>query len=191
MTLIGYARCSTVDQNVTDQKDRLLKAGCDPKHLFVDEGVSGKLSSRPEWDRCMDYLREGDTFVVTKLDRAGRSVKHLLELSEDLAQRGVAFRILDQGIDTSTPVGRMFYTVLAALAQFERELLIERTHEGLRTARASGKRPGRKPKLSARQQAEVKRMHADGQSIVYIAEVMKVSRPVIYRVLEAAAKVPT
>jgi len=155
MAEIGYARCSTVEQNVTDQRDRLLKAGCDPEHLFVDEGVSGKLSSRPNWDRCMAYLRSGDTLVVTKLDRAGRSVKHLLELSEQLTERGVGLRILDQGIDTTTPVGRMFYTVLAALAQFERELLIERTHEGLRTAKANGKKAGPKPKppgATARQQ---------------------------------------
>lgn len=159
-----------------------MEAGC--KKVFLEPGVSGKLGSRPRWDACLEHLRAGDTLVITKLDRAGRSVQHLLKLSRDLAESGKHLKVLDQGIDTSTAIGRMFYTILAAVAEFERELIIERTHEGLRTARASGKRPGRKPKLSVRQRAEVRRMHEAGQSIVYIADVMKVSRPVIYRILE-------
>jgi DNA invertase Pin-like site-specific DNA recombinase len=186
MTTIGYGRCSTKDQNTDDQRARLIAAGCDADHLFIDEGVSGKHASRPEWDKCMTYLRTGDTLCITKLDRAGRSVKHLLEMSAELSERGVALRILDQGIDTSTAVGRMFYTILGALAEFERELIVERTHEGLRTAREKGHKSGRKPKLSEKQQAEVRRMHADGRTIVDIAEMFGVSRPVIYRVLEAA-----
>lgn len=186
MAPIGYGRCSTKEQNTDDQHRRLLEAGCDPAAIFMDEGVSGKLASRPEWDRCLAYMRPGDTLVMTKLDRAGRSVRHLLELSERLHTEGKAMRILDQGIDTHTAIGRMFYTILGALAEFERELIIERTHEGLRTARLAGKRPGPKPKLSPKQRDMVKQMHAGGRTVVDIAEVFEVSRPVIYRVLEAA-----
>lgn len=182
MGLVGYARCSTREQNTDDQVRRLREAGCGK--VFIEDAVSGKLARRPEWDRCLDYLREEDVLVITKLDRAGRSIKHLVELSDGLRREGKGLKVLDQGIDTTTAAGRLFYNMVAAFAEFERELIVERTHEGLRTARLSGKRSGRKPKLSVRQQAEVRRMHEAGQSIVYIADVMKVSRPVIYRILE-------
>lgn len=185
MANIGYARVSTKEQNVDDQRRRLIEAGCAPADVFVDIGVSGKLASRPEWDRAMAYMRPGDTLVVTKLDRAGRSVRHLLELSERLSSEGKALRILDQGIDTNTAIGRMFYTILGALAEFERELIIERTHEGLRTAKLAGKKAGPKPKLSDKQRQAVREMHAAGRTIVDIAEVFSVSRPVIYRALES------
>lgn len=185
MALIGYGRCSTKEQNTDDQRRRLEEAGCAPSDVFLDEGVSGKLASRPEWDRAMAYMRPGDTLVVTKLDRAGRSVRHLLELSERLHAEGKAMRILDQGIDTNTAIGRMFYTILGALAEFERELIIERTHEGLRTARLAGKRPGPIPKLSPKQRDMVRQMHSAGRTVVDLAEAFEVSRPVIYRALEA------
>lgn len=181
-TKIGYARVSTSEQNTTDQENRLREVGC--TKVFVDEGVSGKLASRPEWDKALAYLRTGDTLVITRLDRAGRSVRHLLELAADLSERGVALQIIDQGIDTSTAIGRMFYTILGALAEFERELIIERTHEGLRTARLKGHKSGRKPKLGDKQRAMVLEMHAAGRSVTDIAEVFDVSRPLIYRVLE-------
>lgn len=184
MALIGYARVSTKEQNTEDQCKRLTEVGCET--LFVDEGVSGKLASRPEWDRALAYLRSGDSLVITKLDRAGRSVKHLLELSAALEKRGVGLRILDQGIDTGTAIGRMFYTILGALAEFERELIVERTHEGLRTAHRNGHKSGRKPKLSEKQCVMVREMHAGGRSVTDLAEMLGVSRPLIYRVLEAA-----
>ena len=184
MSSIGYARCSTTEQNVDDQIKRLTEAGC--VRVFKDVGVSGKLASRPQWDACLEYLRAGDTLMITKLDRAGRSLQHLVQMSNQLRDRDIGFKVLDQPIDTTTPSGRLFYNIMAAVAEFERELIIERTHEGLRTAWSNGKKSGRKPKLSERQQAEVRRMHAAGQSIVYIADVMQVSRPVISRVLEAA-----
>jgi DNA invertase Pin-like site-specific DNA recombinase len=186
MTMIGYARCSTAEQNVDDQCRRLIAAGCARDDVFKDEGVSGKLASRPQWDACLKYLRSGDTLVITKLDRAGRSLQHLITLANQLRERGVELKVLDQDIDTGTAMGRMFYQIMGAVAEFERELIIERTHDGLRTARLSGKKAGPKPKLSTKQQDEVRRMHADGKTIVYIAEVMKVSLPVIYRVLDGA-----
>lgn len=185
MALIGYGRCSTTEQNTDDQERRLKEAGCDPGNLFIDKGVSGKLASRPQWDACMKYLREGDTLVITKLDRAGRSLQHLVKLSEELRQRGIGLKVLDQGIDTTTAAGRLFYNMVASFAEFERDLIVERTHEGLRTAWSSGKRSGRPPKLSDDDRAEARRMHDEGKSVVYIAKRLRVSRPVIYRALEA------
>jgi DNA invertase Pin-like site-specific DNA recombinase len=184
MALVGYARCSTVEQNLDDQIRRLEAAGCEK--VFREPGVSGKLTHRPQFDACLEYLRPGDVLTITKLDRAGRSVQHLIQLSNDLAERGIEFKALDQPIDTTTPVGKLFFTMIAAFAEFERNLIIERTHEGLRTARLAGKRPGPKPKLSPKQRDMVRKMHADGRTVVDIAEVFSVSRPVIYRVLEAA-----
>jgi DNA invertase Pin-like site-specific DNA recombinase len=183
MSSIGYARCSTTEQNTNDQVRRLQEAGC--SKVFTETGVSGKLASRPQWDACMTYLREGDVLVITKLDRAGRSLQHLITMSNQLRAGGKGLKVLDQGIDTTTAAGRLFYNMVASFAEFERDLIVERTHEGLRTARLNGKVAGRKPKLSVKQQVEVRRMHSAGRTIVDIAEVFSVSRPVIYRVLEA------
>lgn len=182
MVSIGYARCSTMEQNTDDQVRRLTDAGC--VQVFPEEGVSGKLAHRPEWDRCLAYLREGDVLTITKLDRAGRSVQHLIKLANDLRDRGIGFKVVDQPIDTTTPAGRLFFVIMAAVAEFERDLIVERTHEGLRTARLNGKRPGRKHKLTAKQKTHVREMHAaGGRTVTDIAEMFRVSRPVIYRAL--------
>lgn len=184
MASVGYARVSTAKQNTEDQERRLTEAGC--VRVFSDV-ASGKLAHRPQWDACMDYLRDGeDVLVITKLDRAGRSVQHLITLANGLAERGIGLRVLDQSIDTTTREGRFFYTILSAFAEFERDMISERTLEGLATAHANGKFGGRKPRLSPKQQAEVRRMFDAGRNISDIAEVMSVSRPVIYRVLQAA-----
>lgn len=182
MAMIGYARCSTTEQNTDDQARRLTEAGC--ARVFLEPGVSGKLASRPQWDACTAYLREGDVLVITKLDRAGRSLQHLVTLSNELRERGIGLKVLDQGIDTTTAAGRLFYNMVASFAEFERDLIVERTHEGLRTARLAGHKSGRKSKLSDKDRAEVRRMHEAGRTIVDIAELFRVSRPVIYRVLE-------
>src|SRR5216684_1688776 len=131
MTKIGYARASTRDQHPENQAERLIEAGCDPKLVFVDEGASGAKASRPEWDRCLAQLRKGDVLVAVKLDRIGRSIRNLIDVAEMLRERGVDLVILDQAIDTTTPAGRFMFHILAALAEMERELIRERTRDGL------------------------------------------------------------
>lgn len=184
MAKIGYARCSTTEQNTDDQQRRLEEAGC--VKVFTEPGVSGKLAHRPQWDAAMAYLRDGDILVITKLDRAGRSLQHLVRLSNELRERSIGLQVLDQGIDTTNAAGRLFYNMVASFAEFERDLIVERTHEGLRTAKLAGHKSGRKPKLDATQLGMVQQMHSSGRSVVEIAKAFKVSRPVIYRALEAS-----
>lgn len=187
---IGYGRVSSQEQHPEAQEDALLLAGCEK--VFIDK-ASGKLASRPELDKALLMLREGDSLVITKLDRLGRSLKNLITLSEELKERGVALVVLDQGIDTSTPIGRMFYQILGAVAEFERELIVERTHDGLAAARARGRVGGRKKALKPRQAALAREMYdelgEDGKrkhTVQHIAEELGVSRPTIYRYLEKA-----
>ena len=182
MALIGYARVSTRDQHPEAQTDALAAAGC--KRIFTDK-ASGKLARRPKLDDALAYLRSGDVLVITKLDRLGRSVRKLIDLVETLRERQVGLRVLDQGIDTTTPAGRMFFHVLAALAEFEASLISERTLDGLEAARARGRKGGRKPKLNDRQIALARQMHASGEhTVAAIAETFGVTRPTIYRALE-------
>ncbi len=186
MTLIGYARVSTREQNADGQLDVLERAGVDRDHTYVDK-ASGKLARRPQLDAALAYLRAGDVLVITKLDRLGRSVRNLIDLAETLHEREVGLRVLSQGIDTTTPAGRMFFHVLAALAEFEASLISERTLDGLEAARARGRKGGRKPKLGERQVTLIRDMHASGEhTITEIADTFKVTRPTIYRVLESA-----
>lgn len=149
MAEIGYTRVSTDDQHAEIQVERLVAAGC--SKVFCDHGVSGSKASRPEWDKCLVYLHEGDVLVAVKLDRFGRSTKHLLEVAADLEARGVGLKCLDQPVDT-TPVGKLLFTILAAVAQFERDLIIERTHDGLKAARARGNMGGRPKSWTPQQQ---------------------------------------
>src|SRR5664280_2379752 len=142
-TLIGYARVSTDDQNADLQKDALKKAGC--IKVFTDK-ASGSLASRPQLDRMLDQLRPGDVVVVWRLDRLGRSLKNLIALVEGLAEREVGFRSLSESIDTTTANGKLFFSLMGALAEFERDLIRERTMAGLAAARARGRVGGRPPK---------------------------------------------
>ena len=185
---IGYGRVSTTDQHPEAQRDALEAAGCD--QIFIDK-LSGKLASRPELDKALVALRDGDHLVITKLDRLGRSLRNLMDLSDLFRERGVALEVLDQGIDTSTPVGEMFFHILGAIAQFEHSLMVERTKQGLEAARARGRTGGQKPKLKARQIKLAQEMYdeagADGKrkyTVQQIAEEFGVSRPTIYRHLE-------
>ena len=145
--LIGYARVSTQDQNLDLQTEALAKAGC--KKIF-DDKISGSHAERPGLAKVQEALREGDTLVVWKLDRLGRSVKHLVDLVGELHKRGVQFKSLTDAIDTGTASGRFFFHVMASLAEMEHELTIERTQAGLRVARQLGRVGGRKRQMTER-----------------------------------------
>lgn len=178
---IGYGRISTADQNATSQKDALTKAGVE--QMFIDT-FSGTKSSRPQLDRMKEQLRSGDTVIITRLDRLGRSTKDLLNLVSELDLIGVNLKVLEQNINTSTPDGKLFFTMIAAFAEFEREIMRSRTIDGLAAARARGRRGGRKPVMSVEKIQTAKHMYSAGTPVKIIAEVLGVSRPTIYRSLQ-------
>jgi DNA invertase Pin-like site-specific DNA recombinase len=190
---IGYGRVSTRDQHPEAQHDALQAAGCE--RVFIDK-ASGKLARRPELDNALlSANRTGDQLVITKLDRLGRSLEHLIELSKLLESRGVDLVVLDHGIDTSTAVGRMFFHLLGAIAEFEHALMSERTLDGLAAARARGRTGGQKPKLGPRQVKLARQMYdetgPDGKrthTVAQIAAEFGVSRPTVYRHLARTAK---
>jgi DNA invertase Pin-like site-specific DNA recombinase len=182
---IGLARVSTRDQHPEAQEDALRAAGCEK--VFTDK-ASGKLARRPGLEKALLIAREGDQLVVTKLDRLGRSLEHLIELSKELQDRGVDLVVLDQGIDTSTAVGMLFFSIIGAIAEFEHALMSERTMDGLAAARARGRTGGQKPKLGPRQVRLARQMYdetgADGKrkyTVAQIAAEFGVTRPTIYR----------
>jgi DNA invertase Pin-like site-specific DNA recombinase len=182
MVMIGYARVSTRDQNPEGQTDALNAAGC--QKLFVDH-ASGTLAKRPALDRALEYLREGDTLVVTKLDRLGRSVGNLKQVADRLQDQGVGLVALSQGIDTTTAGGRLFFHMLAAIAEFEHDLIVERTRDGLAAARARGRKGGPKFKMTPTKVKQARAMYDEGKyTVQQIAETFGVSRPTIYRHLE-------
>ncbi len=179
MALVGYARVSTQDQNADLQEDALSEAGCEK--TFTDK-ASGAQADRPQLEAALSYLREGDVLVVWRLDRLGRSLKHLITVVSDLEDRGVGFRSLTESIDTTTSAGKLIFHVFAALAEFERDLIRERTKSGLEAARARGRKGGRKPSLSPKKIQVAQKMYKDGDSTVAeIAKVLGVSRATIYR----------
>lgn len=179
MALIGYARVSTSDQTTDAQRDALTTAGC--IKIFADEGVSGSLRDRPALADALDYLREGDTLVVTKLDRAGRSLANLLTLISTLAERGIAFRSLGEAIDTSTASGRLLLHVLGAIAEFERDLIRDRTQAGLESARRQGRTGGRPVKVTADKLEAARLLIDGGASVSAAAKAVGVSRASLYR----------
>ena len=191
---IGYARVSTRDQHPEAQRDALIAARCGPAHVYTDK-ASGKLACRPELSKALLVLRDGDQLVITKLDRLGRSLAHLIEIAADLQRRGVDLVVLDQGIDTTTAVGRMFFQILGAIAELEHALMSERTIDGLAAARARGRTGGQKPKLGPRQVKLAREMYEetgeDGKPRYTVAEIAAefgVTRPTIYRTLDDRAK---
>lgn len=184
MSLIGYARVSTREQHDESQHDVLTEAGCE--RIFSDK-VSGKLASRPQWDRCMDHLRAGDTLVVTRLSRIARSVRNLTDVAATLAEREVELLVLKQHIDTRTPTGRLTFHLLAAIDEFHADLIAENTREGLAAAKARGRHGGRPGKLKPAQVAEIQRKYEAGEATVTeLAELFSCTRPTIYRALKPA-----
>lgn len=177
--IIGYARVSTDDQSLDSQTDALSAAGADK--IFADR-ISGSRRARPELDRMLEQLRDGDIVAVTKYDRLARSLKDLLEILAAIRAQGAGFRSLAEDIDTTTPAGLLTFHVFASIAQFERERIAERTMEGLAAARKRGRIGGRPPALSLAQKAEVRRMRDEEQrAISEIARLFKVSERTVRR----------
>lgn len=181
--IIGYARVSTTDQDPALQRDALTAAGAEK--LYTDHGVSGSQASRPELDRMLEHARSGDTIVVWKLDRIARSLRNLLDLVETLSENGIHLRSLTESIDTSSASGRLILAVFGALAEFERELIRERTTAGLAAARARGVKVGRHEAVTAEQLAQAKTLVAAGHRVGDVAKTLKVGRSTLYRALAA------
>ena len=181
-TLIGYARVSTDDQKAALQVDALRAAGC--IKVFTDK-TSGSLAHRPQLDRMLDQLRSGDAVVVWRLDRLGRSLKNLIAVVEELAKMGVGFRSLSESIDTNTANGKFFFSMMGALAEFERDLIRERTNAGLAAARARGRVGGRPPVMTPDKIKVARQMYrSKDHTVEAIAKTLGVSRKTIYRHLE-------
>lgn len=187
-TLLGYARVSTDVQDAALQHDALEAAGC--SRVFSDT-ASGSVAERPELARVLDHLREGDTLVVWRLDRLGRSLRHLIDTLRDLEERSVGFRSLQESIDTTTPGGRLIFHVFGALAEFERDLIRERTNAGLEAARARGRKGGRPSVMTpAKTRAARELYDAGNHTVSQIAATLGVSRATIYRSLGEQSAAP-
>ncbi len=178
LMLIGYVRVSTNNQNTELQRNALECAGCE---LIFEDKISGTKSDRPGLKKLLRTLSAGDTLVVWKLDRLGRSMRHLVVLVEELRERGINFRSLTDSIDTSTPMGRFFFHVMGALAEMERELIVERTKAGLEAARAQGRIGGRRPKLTPEQWAQAGRLIASGVPRQKVAIIYDVGISTLYK----------
>ena len=184
--LIGYARVSTQDQNLDLQSEALTKAGC--QKIFNDK-ISGSRVERPGLTKALEMLREGDTLVVWKLDRLGRSVKNLVDLVGELHQQGIQFKSLTDAIDTGTPSGRFFFHVMASLAEMERELTVERTRAGLEVARQLGRKGGRRRQMTESKIESAKKLLANGVPPRDVAMNLGVSVPTLYRWIPASGRV--
>jgi DNA invertase Pin-like site-specific DNA recombinase len=183
MALIGYARVSTVDQDTSSQRDALTRAGCDK--IFEDI-ASGAKADRPGLAEAMAYLREGDTLVVWKLDRAGRSLKHLVEMVAELEAKKVGLKSITEEIDTTTSNGRLFFHLFGAFAQFERDLIRERTRAALSAAKDQGRRGGRKPVMNPEKLARARQLiEENGLTVKEAAGRLKVGKTALYAAFKA------
>lgn len=181
MAKVGYARVSTKDQNLELQIEALEKEGC---VKVFSEKVSGTKEDREEFKKCLDYLRPGDTLIVYKLDRLGRTTKQLINLVEELKEKDIQFKSITNGIDTTTPQGKFFFTIMAGFAEMEAELIRERTRAGLESARSRGRKGGRPPMDQKQIDKAIKLYHAKTHSIKEITEVTGVSKTKLYQELK-------
>jgi DNA invertase Pin-like site-specific DNA recombinase len=185
--LVGYARISTGEQNLDLQRDALTKAGCDK--LFTDE-MSGTKAERPGLTQALAFVRKGDTLVVWRLDRLGRSLRDLLAHVEDLRLRAIDFKSLHESIDTTTPAGKLQFHIFSALAEFERDLIHERTMAGLRAARARGRKGGRKQQMTSdKLKAAASLMKDKTNTVKDICHTLGVSRATLYRYVTPSGEV--
>jgi DNA invertase Pin-like site-specific DNA recombinase len=186
--LIGYARVSTQDQTLDLQTDALKRAGCE--NIFTDM-MSGATSERPGLQEAMKHLRAGDTLVVWRLDRLGRTLKHLIATITDLSEKGIGFKSLQENMDTTTPGGKLIFHIFGALAEFEREVIKERTNAGLQAARARGHFGGRPSmqSLDPKKVALAKKLYADrNMPVKEICEMLHIGRSTLYRYIKTSAK---
>jgi DNA invertase Pin-like site-specific DNA recombinase len=184
--LIGYARVSTNEQNLDLQRDALERASCD---LIFDDHVSGTKARRPGLEQALSHLRAGDTLVVWRLDRLGRSLRHLIDTVTDLQGKDVGFKSLTENIDTTTTGGRLVFNIFASLAEFERDIIRERTQAGLASARARGRKGARPRALTDKQVEMLKRLAADPNNKVdEICQALGISRKTFYRYVSAGQK---
>jgi DNA invertase Pin-like site-specific DNA recombinase len=184
--LLGYARVSTAEQDPALQRDALTSAGC--ARLWVDV-ASGSRDDRPQLAAVLEQLLPGDTLVVWRLDRLGRSLRHLIDTVTALDERGVGFRSLQESIDTTTSGGRLVFHLFGALAEFERDLIRDRTIAGLEAARQRGRRGGRPSAMTPAKRRQAERMYADKTPVTEIAAVLGVGRATVYRSLTGGATV--
>lgn len=178
MAIIGYARVSRTEQSTDLQHDALIAAGC--TRIFTDE-MCGARSDRPGLQQALDYVREGDTLAVWRLDRVGRSVAHLIEVVGELERRGVALQSLTEQIDTSSPSGKLVFHVFSAIAEFERNLIRERVTAGLEAARKRGRIGGRPKVVDAAKARSIRAMRAQGMTTSEILESAQISRATLFR----------
>ena len=181
MAVIGYARVSTAEQNLDLQLTALQGAGA--VRTFSDNGVSGSTLERPQLSKALDRLEAGDVLTVWKLDRLGRNTHHVLDLVEDIRDRGAGFRSLTEGLDTTGPMGTAMLTIMAAFGQLERDTMIERTRAGLAAAAANNRRGGRPRKVDEAAAARAKELKGKGISASDIGKMLGVSRATVYRYL--------
>ena len=182
MSIIGYARVSSIGQSLTVQNDKLIAYGCEK---IYQEKVSGTTANRTKLKSCLNYLREGDKLVITKLDRLARSTFHLTQIAEDLRTRGIELIVIDQNIDTSTPTGKLLFNMLGSIAEFETEIRKERQLEGIAKAKEKGIKFGAKPKLSEQQVSQLKQDRESGILIKDLMAKYNLSKDSIYRMLRS------
>lgn len=183
--LIGYTRVSTARQteSLDTQREQLTAVGCDPNRIYSDT-ISGTKWQRPGLDQALDFARPGDTLVVTRLDRLGRNLAETVNTISDLAEQDINVKVLEPALDTSRPADKVVINVMASLAEWERDLLIQRTREGVAHAREQGRVAGPKPKLNPEQKKQINQLFQSGESVSALARSFKVSRPTIYRALK-------